>query len=682
MPGGTPTGGARIDLLWTGTLRVCEALRLRPAQVPPCSSTLGSPVASPLSRQHSPDDQRNVIIATVLVAVILFAWTFWFSPQPQSNQAGPAGDTTQQEQVATAPDTAAPADTGAVNASPDRPTTAQGGPGGEVSASFADSITARALEGPTRKIVVESDLYTAVLSTEGATVERFTLKKYLQFNQEDPVQLVDTTAGGTLALQFTTPTNRRVDTRALHFTPSVEADTIRIEDESRSITFEASLGDGALRQTYTFHPDDYDLGLDIEQVNPSSFATADGYELVWYGGMPYSEGGEEDELQYTGLYARTGGTLESLLLTDQSQNEKRLNGEISWLAVKNKYFTAALMPDEPSATQGAFLSGTKESRTTSAAAFKSLTGRLQMPRPVGPTHTDHFHLYAGPIEYNRLASYGRSLYSMVDYGWDWFEWITKPLATWIYIPMLTYLGGTLPYGVVVILMAVLIKTLVYPLTKSSYRSMAQMRELQPKMQEIKDEYGDDPEKQQEKMMELYRETGVNPLGGCLPMFLQYPILISLYQFIPKSIQLRQESFLWAADLSAPDKILQLPFTIPFYGDYVAGFTLLMGLAMIVTMRMQSAGGQAGGQAKMFMYAMPAVIFFIFNRFASALSLYYLFYNIVTAAQQKWINYQLEQEKDDDGNLTNGQGAAEDAESKGFFARLMEKAEEAQKERRG
>jgi YidC/Oxa1 family membrane protein insertase len=205
-----------------------------------------------------------------------------------------------------------------------------------------------------------------------------------------------------------------------------------------------------------------------------------------------------------------------------------------------------------------------------------------------------------------------------------------------------------------------------------------MRELQPQMEEIRDKYDDDPQKQQEEMMKLYRETGVNPLGGCLPMFLQYPILISLYQFIPKSIQLRQKSFLWASDLSAPDKILQLPFEIPFYGDYVAGFTLLMGLAMIVTMRVQSTPG-GGSQAKMFMYAMPAVIFFIFNRFASALSLYYLFYNIVTAAQQKWINMQLEKEKDEDGNLTNGRADGE-SESKGFFGRLMERAREAQEQR--
>jgi len=637
-------------------------------------------VASPLSRQQSPEDQRNVIIATVLVAVILFGWMFFFSPQPPQNQAGgpAAGDTTQQ--MASAPDTTA--DT---TATADTSTaTADADPGGrtdrnDVEAPPADSITAAALEGTRRTIVVETDLYTAVLSTKGAALERFTLKEYLQFNQKDPVQLVDTTAGGTLSLAFTTPTNRRVDTRSLYFSTNVENDTVRVTDQARSITFEASLGEGALRQTYTFHPNDYDLGLAIEQVEPASFTTDEGYQLVWHGGMPYSEGGEEDELQYTGLYAWTGGTLESLTLSDQNQNERRLSGDLSWLAVKNKYFTAAMMPADPSAPSGALLAGGKEDRVTSAAAFKDLTGRVLMPRPVGPSHTDRFHIYAGPTEYSRLAAYNRSLYEMIDYGWWGFEWLTKPLATWFYIPLLTYLGGLLPYGVVVILFAVIIKTAVYPLTKSSYRSMAQMRELQPKMQEIKDEYGDDPEKQQEKMMELYRETGVNPLGGCLPMFLQYPILISLYQFIPKSIQLRQESFLWAADLSAPDKILQLPFTIPFYGDYVAGFTLLMGLSMIVTMRMQSTSGAAGGQAKAFMYAMPAVIFFIFNRFASALSLYYLFYNLMTAGQQWWINRQLEQEKDEDGTLSNGRA---DDESKGFFARLLEKAEEAQKEQRG
>jgi len=263
--------------------------------------------------------------------------------------------------------------------------------------------------------------------------------------------------------------------------------------------------------------------------------------------------------------------------------------------------------------------------------------------------------------------------------------MTRPLAKFLFIPMLSYLGGYLPYGIVVILMAVFVKMLVYPLTKKSYRSMAQMRELQPQMEKIKEKHGDDPQKQQEEMMNLYRETGVNPLGGCLPMILQYPIIIALYQFIPQSIQLRQQSFLWAADLSAPDKILMLPFEIPFLGDYLAGFTLLMGLSMVVTMRLQSTPGAAGGQAKLLMYGMPVFIFFIFNQFASALSLYYLFYNIVTAAQQKWINYQLEKEEDvlDDAEI-NGKGKngkSKNGQSKGFLGRLMDAAEEAQKQQK-
>jgi YidC/Oxa1 family membrane protein insertase len=165
------------------------------------------------------------------------------------------------------------------------------------------------------------------------------------------------------------------------------------------------------------------------------------------------------------------------------------------------------------------------------------------------------------------------------------------------------------------------------------------------------------------------------------MLLQYPVLIGLYMFIPQSIQLRQESFLWATDLSAPDKLLELPFSIPIYGDYVAGFTLLMGLAMLVQMRIQSPP-DAGGQQKVFMYFMPAFIFFIFNQFASALSLYYLSYNIVSAAQQQWINMQIEREKGEqdapgsaakhNGNGRNGSGK----DGGGFLERLRKKVEEA------
>ena len=651
---------------------------------------------SSLNNQPSSEDQRNVVIATILVAVIMFVWMFYFGPTP-AEQAGIAEDTTQQ-QTTQAPAASAESDT-TPSAPDDGAATDDATASGDASRQRAtrpqrrapsvttDSITAAAAEGTARDVVVETDLYTAVLSTKGATIKQFTLKEYKEFNQTQPIQLIDTTSTGALAMAFTTPTSRFVDTRALYFDTDASADTVRVEGDPASITFTAQLGSGTLEQTYTFRPDDYDVGLDVRQTNSRAYQTGDGYELLWDGGIPFSEGGSEEEQRHSGVFAYTGGEMESLTLTSDDAGEKSLNGEISWLAVKNKYFTNVIMADDIGTTTGADLIGSQGNGVGDGLQHQEFTGRLQVQAPRTRQHTDSFSLYMGPIYYNKLASYDRELYDMVDYGWDFFEWMTRPLAKFIFIPMLTYLGGYMPYGIVVILMAVLIKTVVYPLTKSSYRSMAQMRELQPRMEEIREKYDDDPQQQQEEMMKLYRETGVNPLGGCLPMLFQYPIIIALYQFIPQSIQLRQKSFLWAPDLSAPDVILELPFTIPFYGDYVAGFTLLMGLSMMVTMRLQSTPSSGGGQMKMLMYAMPAVIFFIFNRFASALSLYYLFYNIVTAAQQWWINRQLDKEKEAEeaekkprfAKESSGDGEPQ-KEEKGFFQKIMERAREAQEDR--
>jgi YidC/Oxa1 family membrane protein insertase len=193
----------------------------------------------------------------------------------------------------------------------------------------------------------------------------------------------------------------------------------------------------------------------------------------------------------------------------------------------------------------------------------------------------------------------------------------------------------------------LIKIVVYPLTKKSYRSMAQMRELQPRLEAIKEKHADNPQKQQEATMKLYRESGVNPLGGCLPMFMQYPVIIALWQFLPQSIEIRQQGFLWAHDLSAPDIILNLPFTIPLYGNFVAGFCMLMGVSMVIQKRIQSTPA-SGPQQKMLMYLMPAMLFFIFNKWASGLNLYYLCYNILTAIQQRFINKSIEREKVEGG----------------------------------
>jgi len=216
---------------------------------------------------------------------------------------------------------------------------------------------------------------------------------------------------------------------------------------------------------------------------------------------------------------------------------------------------------------------------------------------------------------------------------------------WVIIPVITTLGDwTGNYGLAIILFALLIKIALYPLTKKSFESMAAMRELQPEMKALQEKYKDEPQKQQEATLKLFKKAKVNPLGGCLPNLLQLPVLVTLWKFFQNAIEIRGESFLWADDLSAPDVVLNLPFEIPFFGDFVAGFVLLMTAAMVVQMQVSGQGGAANPQMKILQYVFPVMLLVIFNRFASGLSLYYLVYNVLSIAQQFMINKKIDHVK--------------------------------------
>jgi YidC/Oxa1 family membrane protein insertase len=504
-----------------------------------------------------------------------------------------------------------------------------------------DTTLAGATAGVERRIAVENDLYRAVFSTRGATLVSFILKEYHQFDQVTPVQLVDTTGAGALSLAFTTPASHNVDTRAFLFETSTLTSELQVGDVPTELAFETTVGQGRLRLIYSFTPDTYEVKLRIERERSDSYMTREGFELVWNGGLPYTESNHVQEAIKTAVFARSGGEVEGIDLQSDPYEEKNLSGQVDWIAVKNQYFAAVLMPGSP--TAGAEIVGERTGAVDTQGHVKYFESRLQMPPAA--SGTDAFTLYLGPLEYYRINTYDLGLYDMVDYGWDIFEWMTRPIARFILIPMFNVLDDYIPsYGIIVFILAFFIKVVVSPLTRSSYRSMAQMREIQPELQAIREKYADNPQKQQEATMRLYKESGVNPLGGCLPMFLQYPVLIALWQFLPQSIEIRQQGFLWASDLSAPDVILQLPFRIPLYGDFVAGFCLLMGLSMIVQMRMQATPGVGGTQAKVMMYMMPILLFVIFNQWASGLNLYYLVFNILSAIQQQFINRSMEKEK--------------------------------------
>jgi YidC/Oxa1 family membrane protein insertase len=218
---------------------------------------------------------------------------------------------------------------------------------------------------------------------------------------------------------------------------------------------------------------------------------------------------------------------------------------------------------------------------------------------------------------------------------------------WIILPFFTFFGGLLPnFGLVIILFAFLVKLVLYPLTKKSFESMAAMRELQPEMKALQEKYKDDPQAQQQATMKLFKKAKVNPLGGCLPNLLQAPVLITLWRYFQNSIEIRQESFLWAQDLSAPDVIINLPFTVPLLGSHIAGFVLLMALSMVVQMKISGGGAGAASnpQMKIFQYVLPVILFVFFNQFASGLSLYYLIFNTLSIGQQMLINKQIDHVK--------------------------------------
>ncbi|MBX2823032.1 MAG: membrane protein insertase YidC [Rhodothermaceae bacterium] len=581
---------------------------------------------------------RNVITATLLITGIMLAWFYLTMPEPVPPTEGVAQDSTAAitNEVQELP----PAEETNEQAIAAAPAT-------QPLEVVVDSTITGVQEGEERLIAVESDLYEAIFSTKGATLVSFKLKNFNKFDQATPIQLVDTTLQGALSFVFTTPSNHNADTRTFFFEADHQGDLIQVDQEGDEATlrFSTPVGQGRIVQTYTFTQGTYEIGMSIEQENVLSFSTREGYDLLWDGAIPYSERDPTQELMKSGAYYRTvGGDVEGLTMMKDDYDEEDVSGGVSWIGVKNQYFAAIIMPQGD--TRGAELIGERFGETDDPNVRELYHASLLMPVPLEGS-VDEYKLYLGPMEYKRINSYDLGIYDMVDYGWDFFEWMTRPIARFVFIPLFSLMSGFIPsYGVIIIILAFLIKLVVYPLTKSSYRSMAQMRELQPKLEAIKEKHGEDMQKQQEATMKLYKESGVNPIGGCLPMLLQYPVIIALWQFLPQSIEIRQQGFLWANDLSSPDIIFNLPFTIPFYGDFVAGFCMLMGISMVIQMRIQSTPS-ANAQTKMIMYFMPIMIFVIFNRWASGLNLYYLCYNILTALQQRVINKNIKKEAEEE-----------------------------------
>ncbi|MDH7604605.1 MAG: membrane protein insertase YidC, partial [Melioribacter sp.] len=279
---------------------------------------------------------------------------------------------------------------------------------------------------------------------------------------------------------------------------------------------------------------------------------------------------------------------------------------------------------------------------------------------------DSFKLYLGPIDYDVLKSYGKNFEVIVDFGsFFGLKFIIRPISEYVLLPLLQFLHKFIPnYGLVIIVLSIIIKFALHPLTRQSMKSMKKMQMLQPKINEIKEKYKDDPQRIQKETMKLYSTYGINPMGGCLPMLLQMPILIALWSLFNNVIDIRQQPFvLWIDNLSAPDKIYKLPFKIPLFNiDIISGLALLLGITMFI----QQKQSIKDPSQKALVYIMPIMFTLMFMGFPSGLNLYYFMFNLLSIVQQYYIN-----KRKDDVELVP---VADPKKKKGFMARMMEAAE--------
>lgn len=489
---------------------------------------------------------------------------------------------------------------------------------------------------------VETPYYRMLFTTVGGGPAQVELLQHDKYDGSK-VTLIADTLRSAYNVGFLSTENYNINSSDLLFEQRHNSREIRLEaGEEERLIYDLKLEDGrTLTFEYLISGDGYQIDLDVYFDGMRDLVSGSYYEFGWQPRLRTTEEAPSQEVQYSAAYVYLGGVLENLQLTDVGSERESITGNIRWVSTKSKFFTQIIKPEGE--TDGSILMADVTGQDDELFTHYRSLLRSVVPQS-GPSS---FSLYIGPLDYIYLDRFDENAYDMVDTGFRFLAWFSDPFVHWIILPFFTFFGGILPnFGLVIILFAFVVKLVLYPLTKKSFESMAAMRELQPEMKALQEKYKDNPQAQQQATMKLFKKAKVNPLGGCLPNLLQAPVLITLWRYFQNSIEIRQESFLWAKDLSAPDAIIQLPFSIPLLGDYIAGFVVLMALSMVFQMKISGGGAGAASnpQMKIFQYVLPIFLFVFFNQFASGLSLYYLVFNTLSIGQQMLINKQIDHVK--------------------------------------
>ena len=497
----------------------------------------------------------------------------------------------------------------------------------------AFGVFGEAAVGDKQYITLENDLIKMSISTMGGRPYSVELKNY-QTHDSLPLILFD--GDSTIfGLSFFAQ-NRSINTNELFFTPG--SDQSHLDASNAPVTLSMKLPAGKNRYieyVYTMTPGDYRVGFDMRFMNMNEIMSQNNnfIDLTWNIYVPQQEMGRKNELNYTTIFFKHyQDEVEKFSMRSKKDVfEKDIPTRMRWIAFKQQFFSSVLIADNYF-TNATVRSIKLEDNPRYLKIFESQIG---IPFEQSPNQEQKMTFFFGPNHFNTLKSYDLDMENLVGLG----GLMSRVINRYAIIPMFSFLNNFINnYGLIILILTLVIKMVLFPLTYRSYISMAKMKALKPEIDAINEKIPKEKSmERQQATMALYKKAGVSPLGGCLPMILQMPILIAMFRFFPTSIELRQEQFLWAHDLSTYDSILDLPFTIPMYGDHVSLFTLLMTASTILTMRISNQANMSQSQMpgmKSMMYIMPVMFMFMLNSWSAALTYYYFLANIITFGQNQ------------------------------------------------
>ena len=599
---------------------------------------------------------KKTILGIVVVAVLFLGFAYVNTKQQEKYQQEMAAWQAYQDSVAAASRPAVPAADSAAGGVAESAVAASGeATAPEAAADMAETVRQRriaamgeyltaAQEAEPEEFTVENEVMTVRFSTRGGQITGVTLKDYTKYaprgQRDQLIELMDP-ASARFDMSFYVKNglnNVKVNTMDYVF----RAEPVETAGDARRVTMRLAVAENAwLEYEYLIYnkqaPErDYLVDFNVRLVNMApQMANQTLIGIDWSNVSYQNEKGFQNENMYTTLAYRFPGesSIEELGMSDGAKS-KSVSTAVNWVAFKQQFFSSVFIaPQNVSSANMAF--------DTAAPGSELVEGY-------------DFAFYFGPNKYAILKKVtdnnGADLHMerLIPLGWGIFGWVNR----WCVIPVFDFLRNYIgSFGIIILILVILVKLVISPLTYKSYVSMAKMRLIKPQVDELNKKYPkkEDAMKKQQATMELYKKAGINPMGGCIPMLIQLPILIAMFRFFPASIELREQPFLWADDLSSYDSIVNLPFSIPFYGDHVSLFALLMavslfGYSYFNYQQTASSQPQMAGMKFMMVYMMPIMMLLWFNSYSSGLCYYYLLSNLFTIGQTLVIRRIVDDEK--------------------------------------